>query len=136
MDPWRPAELDLAAVMSDVLTGEFAFSDEGWHIDFGQFDTPQDPAQRLQVWDTRREMSLMTTEQMVMQENPEFTLEQAKAFLKDNVIAQAQLSNQRRVLMGPPVAAGGTPQQEDEDEEDEDAPEVSQPRNGPPPRVQ
>lgn len=138
MDPWHPAERDLAEVMAEGTDGDdrYSFSTTNWNIDFGEFDTPREPLQRLAIWEKREGMGLMSKVDMVMKENPEFSRAQAVKRLEQVMEDKEQLQVARDVhgLQPPMVQAQDTTAPDDEEDEEDGPP--SQPRNGPPPPLQ
>jgi hypothetical protein len=150
MYPWRPAERELAAAMQAVTDRHLpasAFALEGWRINFGDLETPRDPSQRLEVWHKRREMSLMTTVEMIVADNPEMTPEDAERKLEENITAEVERVERLRALqaldagpntspsvppMGQPAGGGAA---EPDEETDGNAARVQRPRSGGPPRL-
>jgi len=89
----RPVEHEFAGIQSETLTAanhDLAFPSNGWRIDFGELETPQDPMQRLLYWEKQRKMGLMSTIDMIMSENRELTREQAIGKLIDNTEDEAK----------------------------------------------
>lgn len=59
--------------------GEFAFSDEGWSIDFGEVQQPKTEMEALTVFEKARELGLTDNYEEEMRRNPDIkTLEEAK----------------------------------------------------------
>ena len=84
---FKPFERKLADLWSLVLEksdSEWKFSTDGWSVDFGEIDTPQDPAARLEYWRKSEELDLINRVQMYMKLNPEATPEEAKAAIEAN----------------------------------------------------
>ena len=85
---FRPFERDLADLWSVVLGkagSEYAFDPAGWSINFGEFDTPQDPSQKLAYWSKLEELGLANRVEMYLDMNPEATVEEAKAAVMANL---------------------------------------------------
>ena len=117
---FRPVERELAQIMSAVLKAEnhpLAFDPDGWGMDFGEIDSPQDPAQRLAYWTTMRQMSLKNSVEMMMELNPEFTVEQAVKQIGINIKVETQRIEAMRAMQqlagGPNEGVGDTSEEED-----------------------
>lgn len=85
---FRPFEHDLAELWSTVLTKaghELAFKTDGWSIDFGEIDTPQDPMVKLEYWSKLEDMGLANRVEMYLDMNPEATPAQAAAAVAKNI---------------------------------------------------
>lgn len=90
---YRPYERQIADVMSAVSTHDLpsmSYGTEDWSIDFGEVETPQEPAARLAYWEQERRMGLTTTIDMIMESNPEFTDQQAAIYLERNIALETE----------------------------------------------
>lgn len=114
---FRDTERSLVDLQARVLASdlpELAFSTDGWAIDFGEVETPQDPMQMLEYWRKLREMSLGNTVDFAMQLNPEFSEKQASAWIEANIQVEtlrvmamktlAQLNGSANSAPGEPTA--------------------------------
>jgi hypothetical protein len=84
---YRPLERELVELQSTVLLASqhpLAFSTNGWAIDFGEVETPQDPIQKLQYWEKYQRMGLTNTVEMYLHDNPEATEREAIAAVRLN----------------------------------------------------
>lgn len=86
----------IAMVVKRDLT-EFAFSTQGWSIDFQERATALDPKREDEVFEGRRKLGLTSTIREIMKRNPDFSREQAQEFLVSNI----QDEFARNVLMRP-----------------------------------
>lgn len=136
MYPYRPAERQLADVMSAVNADGLpasSFSTERWRIDFGEIEMPRDPMQRLAVFEKRRQLGLMSTVDMVMDENPEMDRKQAVMHLTGNILEEVTRVEGMRLLQA--ESAGPSTSPEDmTPQEMADEGRAQRPRSGPPPR--
>lgn len=136
MYPWRPAERDLAESMSSVneqnLTSS-AFATDEWRIDFGEIEMPRDPMQRLTVFEKRRQLGLMTTVDMIMEENPEMSRAQAEDDLERNITAEVGRVERMRLLQAASAGPATTPDDMTPDEMADEG-RFQRPRSGAPPR--
>lgn len=85
---FRPFEKRLAELWSAVLTkaaSEWRYDMAGWAINFGEIDTPQEPAAKLEHWKKQEELGLANRIEMYLQLNPEMTPEQAEAAVRENM---------------------------------------------------
>lgn len=63
---------------------EFAFSDEGWSIDFGEVQQPMSAMERASLFEKERELGLTDNYEEEMRRNPDIrTLEEAKQIVND-----------------------------------------------------
>ena len=117
----RPVERQFAEIQSAVLTAAahpLRFATDGWRIDFGEVETPQDPMQRLIYWEKLRQMGLTNTLDMHMVLNPEASEEDALEALIKNVQVEARrVEMQRALMIDTSMPADGS--EDDEDDEDE-----------------
>ena len=105
---YRPVEREFAEIMSLVLTESSspdAFRTDGWSIDFGEMEAPQDPSQRLNYWEHLRKMGLMNTYEMYMELNPEATEQEAEDAIAENAIVEARRVELFRSLQISPTAS-------------------------------
>ena len=64
------------------------FTTDEWSINFAESETPQDPMARLTVWEKQRTMGLISTRDMVLVMNPEFTEAQADERIADILLTE------------------------------------------------
>lgn len=105
---YRPLEADFAEIMSEVLIESShpdRFSTDGWKIDFGEVETPQEPSQRISYWKELRGMGLMNTLDMYIQLNPEATIEEAREAIRINAEVEARRVELFRSLAVSPDAS-------------------------------
>ena len=84
---FRPFERELAEVQSAVLTAAnhpCSFKTSGWSIDFGEVETPRDPAAMLTFWEKLEGMDLANRVEMYMHMNPEASEEDAEKAIATN----------------------------------------------------
>jgi hypothetical protein len=126
---WRPVEFELSEIMSEALAesgNPLAFNTDGWSIDFGEVETPQDPMARLSYWEKLRQMGLMNTREMYMAMNPEASESEADAAIVLNAAVEAErVSLFRSLNMSPSTPADGS-DGEPEDSQDQQAQEMPQ----------
>lgn len=123
---WRPVEAELAEIMVEYLAEmrhPLAFNVNGWSIDFGEVETPQEPHSRLLYWEKLRQMGLMNTVEMYMALNPEASEEDALDAMTRNAFIESQRVELFRALnMSPNTPADGSdPDEEDDNEAEEEA---------------
>lgn len=88
----RSAERELAEIQSLINANdlpEFAFSVEGWGIDFGEVQQPMTEAEMDAVFEKRRQLGLTNTIQEIMDRNPDLRSHaEALAVLDANIKAE------------------------------------------------
>jgi len=130
---WRPVERDLAKIMVEVLaeaSSEYAFNLNGWSINFGEVETPQDPMAMLTYWEKRRQMGLMNSVEMMQQLNPEMDEVQAAEQIAANAIVEAKrVDLYRKLNISPNTPADGSDKDSDSAEETATASSKSQDGN-------
>jgi hypothetical protein len=85
---YRNVEQELAGLQSLVLTKgnhEAAFNADGWKIDFGDTEPPEEPIARLTYWEKLQKMGLANMYEMFMWMNPEATEKDAMATVDANL---------------------------------------------------
>jgi len=85
---FRPIERNLADLQSLVLRStshKYAFDVDGWSIDFGEVETPQEPITKLQYWEKLEKLGLISREDMWLSLNPEGTRKEAKVDIEFNI---------------------------------------------------
>jgi hypothetical protein len=90
---FRPFEKRLASLWSAVLTSagsEWAYTMDGWSIDFGEIDTPQEPMAKLDYWRKLEELGLANRVEMYLEQNPEATEKEALAAVTGNMEMRLQ----------------------------------------------
>lgn len=105
--PFRNLERDLAVLMSKVIGAEmpeFAFSPDGWSIDFSDPQTPLGTSEALTVFEKERRLGLTSTLAEVMRRNPDLTREQALEVMS----LWVEDETARVVMMKDLLAAQGT----------------------------
>ena len=104
----RAVERELAQIQSVVNANdlpEFAFSAEGWGIDFGEVQQPMTEAEMDTVFEKRRQLGLTNTMQEILDRNPDLkTLQAAKKVLEANIT----LETERIRLMKEMLAMSGS----------------------------
>lgn len=109
---WRPVERDISAVMVEVLAEmghSLAYNDDGWSIDFGEVETPQEPMAMLTFWEKQRQMGLINTIDMIMHLNPEMDEKEAEEQMVANAIAEARrVTLYRQLNISPSTPADGS----------------------------
>ncbi len=121
---YRPVERKLAEIQSRVLTQaghELRFSTDGWRIDFGEVEAPSDPMQRLSHFEKRRQLGLTNTLEMIMLENPEFTVDDALRHLLSNIEVESVRVQEMRALNMSFGSTSEDPGSDPEDDEEEEA---------------
>lgn len=123
---FRRAEQRLAHVMSmvngtrviiDIETGqmfqvagdlgEFAFSDEGWSMDFGEVQQPMSEAERDEVYETRKRLQLTDPLEEEMRRNPDLkTPAEAEAVIKERIRRNTWFVTEQKDLMAASGALG------------------------------
>lgn len=115
---FRRVERQLAHVMSVVnsertttaddgsevaITGDlpdFAFSDEGWSIDFGEVQQPMSEAERDQTYETRKRLQLTDPYEEEMRRNPDIkTIEEAKTIVNERIKRNTEFVVEQKGLM-------------------------------------
>lgn len=119
MNPWRPTERSLAEVMHTItaqFAPEYQFDLDGWHIDFGEIDTPIDEQKDLAIKREKRAMGLITTVDMLMDQNPDLNRQQAEQMLQANIVTEQKRVELMRALQrlsgAPAEPAPSLPQDE------------------------
>jgi hypothetical protein len=139
----RRVERELVQIQSAVNANDlpaYAFSAEGWSMDFGEVQQPLTEMEQDQVFEKRRQLGLTNTIDEIRKRNPDLrTDKDAEAVLRANVHAETMRIAIMKVLLSmsgamgastEDVAAGGkrpfeanrgTPQDKDEKTDDEAA---------------
>ncbi|MHC4703585.1 MAG: hypothetical protein ACYTFQ_23730 [Planctomycetota bacterium] len=110
---YRQHERDQADLQSKVLASKshgYTFSTEGWRIDFGEVETPQEPIAKLTYWDKLWEMGLANPVEMYLHQNPEATAPEALAAVERNVemrLAKVREYQQASAAIDQPDGNGG-----------------------------
>lgn len=125
---FRPVEHELASIMSEVLAldagAEMQFSDNGFQVDFGEVETPQDAMAKLLFREKARGMGLINTLDMIMEDNPDLRPADALEKLQFNIDVEVDRNERMRALLaihGSPTAGiGGPNNRDDEGEPDDD----------------
>lgn len=84
----RRIERELARIQSAVNAADlpaYAFSVDGWGIDFGEVQQPLTESELDQVFEKRRQLGLTTTIEEITKRNPDMTDDQAEEFLRTNI---------------------------------------------------
>jgi hypothetical protein len=84
---YRSVERDLVDLQALVLSqagSQYAFSSEGWGIDFGETEPPEDPMTRLLYFEKMMQMSLANVVEVYMWMNPEATVDEATEAVEFN----------------------------------------------------
>lgn len=80
--------------------GEYAFSDDGWSIDFGEVQQPMSEAERDAVYETRKRLQLTDPYEEEMRRNPDLkTIEAAKEVVNARIDRNAEFVIAQKVLM-------------------------------------
>lgn len=116
----RGVEREIAGIQSAINANdlpEFAFSTEGWGIDFAEVQQPLTEAESDQVFEKRRQLGLTNTLDEIIRRNPDLrSREDANRVLEDNIALEtARIAKMKEMLamsgsMGAStedVAAGG-----------------------------
>lgn len=85
---FRIFERELAELWSFVLQRNrhpLAFDVTGWSINFGEYDTPQDPIAKLDYWEKMESMGLANRIEMYLVQNPEADEVQAREAIERNL---------------------------------------------------
>jgi len=116
---FRDVERDFAIIQSTVLqreAPEWSFLTDGWRIDFGETETPQDRSQRLTDFRQERELGLTNTLEMIQEQNPDLSPLDAAMVLRRNIEIETMriqaMQEQQRMNQGPD-AQPGEPNAED-----------------------
>jgi hypothetical protein len=122
---FRSIEREFAEVQAMVLAADLpgeAFTADGWSINFGETQTPQDPGARLDVFERERRMGLSNTLAIIMERDPDLSVEQAIAVLMDNIEIETMRNEAMRPLLAISGSMGNPPstQEPADDEEDDD----------------
>lgn len=124
---FRPFEKNLAELWSTVLKKAehpLAFEMNGWAIDFGEIDAPQDPMAKLDYWSKLEDLGLANRVEMYMEMNPEATPAEAKNAVANNIALRIE---QMLLFQKAGVQESGDMQQEphseapERDDEDDEA---------------
>ncbi len=124
--PFEKQLADLWAVVLEKANSEWAYSTQGWAIDFGEIDTPQEPNAKLTVWKELENLGLINRIDMYRQLNPEATPVEAAAKVQFNMEMrlewQRMFQAQQQPLDSNPREPGGQPRPGGRvtDEEDEE----------------
>lgn len=130
---YRRVERELAEIQSLInakdLT-DFAFSVDGWSIDFGEVQAPQTERERLDTFEKARQLFLTDTVEEIMHRNPDhLTPDAAIKEMMSHITAETLrvAATQQLAAMGAgpstPVAKQSAPER-DGDEQDEEKPPV------------
>lgn len=132
---FREAERELAEIESIVCARdlpELAFDTAGWHIDFAEVKRPMPEAERFETRKLKRSMGHSDPVLEAMEDNPDFTPEQAQAWVFDRLRVYTAFVQAIRALNMPLDAtvenAGQEPEDNgaeppaDESQADEEAP--------------
>ena len=104
----RRIERSLAEIQSEVNANdlpEYAFSIDGWGIDFGEVQQPLTEMELDQVFEKRRQLGLTNTLEEIRKRNPDLRSdEEAEAVLKSNV----EIETNRIALMKTMISLSGS----------------------------
>ena len=88
---FRTIEKQLVETMAMVFEKdmpEFAFSTDGWSVDFGEIETPLTERERLAIFKIEREIGVTNTLEFIKERNPSLDDDQALALLEDNIAVE------------------------------------------------
>jgi len=107
---------------------DFAFSVDGWSIDFGEVQEPMSAAEQDAVYETRKRLQLTDPYEEEMRRNPDIkTIEEAKTIVNERIQRNTEFVTSQKDLMAASGALGamqpatpfevnrGTPQQPPQD---------------------
>jgi hypothetical protein len=106
--PFRQFERDLAELLSLVVRGprpDLAFETDGWGVDFADPQTPLGTKEALEVFEHRRKLTLVSTVDQKVIENPDLDRTAAKASIQRVIDDEAW----RNEAMRPLQQASGSP---------------------------
>ena len=86
---------------------EFAFSADGWSIDFGEVQQPMSEAERDAVYETRKRLQLTDPYEEEMRRNPDLrTIEEAKLVVDERIRRNTEFVQSQKDLMAASGALG------------------------------
>jgi hypothetical protein len=92
-------ETGAPAVVAGDLPG-FAFSDEGWSIDFGEVQQPMSEAERDAVYETRKRLHLTDPYEEEMRRNPDIkTMKDARKIVDERINRNTEFVIAQKALM-------------------------------------
>jgi hypothetical protein len=113
---YRDAEAELGEIAATVCqkdgATDYAFSPEGWTIDFGEVRTPQDPTSKLAWRKEAKSQLLRTTIDDLMEDNPDLDEDGAEKKFQENLVQRAREVAMQRALNMPadPTDPGASPE--------------------------
>jgi hypothetical protein len=99
--PFREFERELAALLSLVVRGprpDLAFETDGWGVDFADPQTPLGTKEALEVFEHRRKLTLVSTVDQKVIENPDIDRAAAKASIQRVIDDEAWRNEAMRPL--------------------------------------
>lgn len=114
---WREYERELAEKASKVMSRDadaaYRFQPEGWQIDFGEVEAPQEPMERLNWREKARTLGLRTTHDDIAEDNPDLDEDGVEERFQNVITERAAEVELQRALNMPkdPGSPGQTPQQ-------------------------
>jgi hypothetical protein len=109
-DYLREFEREFVEIQAMVLKrdlSELSFSTKGWAIDFQESSTPLDAKTANEVFEQERRLTLTSTEREIRKRNPDFTDEQAREFMLQNITdetARNEFMRDLQMISGSPGA--------------------------------
>jgi hypothetical protein len=101
--------VDGEPILEEGDLSQFAFSPEGWSIDFGEVQQVMTEAEKDTTYETRKRLQLTDAYEEEMRRNPDIkTVEEAKAILEERIRRNTEFVTSQKDLMAASGALGAS----------------------------